>query len=117
VQRPVRLSDRSEPQPDLVLLKPRLDRYRNGHPSAADVLLLIEVSETTLRYDREIKLPLYAQHGVPEVWIVDIETKQVHCMRRPLGDRYEAIESLTSGATVEAALLPGVRIDVAALVD
>jgi Uma2 family endonuclease len=69
VQQPLRLGDRSEPQPDLMLLRPRDDFYRNSHPTAADVLLLIEVSDSTLRFDRGEKAALYARHGVCEVWI------------------------------------------------
>jgi len=66
VQAPVRFMPRSEPQPDIALVKPRSDAYRNAHPIAADVLLLIEVSESTLRFDLEVKSRLYATHGIPE---------------------------------------------------
>jgi Uma2 family endonuclease len=70
VQSPVVLSDRSEPQPDLILLRPRPDYYLSGHPRAQDVLLLIEVSDSTVHFDRQTKVPLYARHGIPEVWLV-----------------------------------------------
>ena len=70
VQNPVVLSDRSEPQPDLILLRPRPDYYLSGHPRAQDVLLLIEVSDSTVQFDRKTKVPLYARHGIPEVWLV-----------------------------------------------
>jgi Uma2 family endonuclease len=66
-QSPLRLSQLSESQPDLLLLKPRADFYRQSHPEPADVLLLIEVCESSLRYDQQVKLPLYARHGVAEV--------------------------------------------------
>src|SRR5690606_16285512 len=72
VQGSVRLGSISEPEPDLVLLRPRTDFYRNQFANAPDILLVIEVSDTTLRYDREVKVPLYARHGVPETWIVDL---------------------------------------------
>lgn len=69
VQVPLRLAPHSEPEPDLMLLTPRADFYSEAHPVAEDVLLLIEVCDTTVRYDREVKLPLYARHGVAEVWL------------------------------------------------
>ena len=72
VQSPLRLDAYNEPEPDLMLLRPRADDYRASHPSAADVLLLVEVSETSLAYDRGVKLALYAKFGVPEVWIIDL---------------------------------------------
>jgi Uma2 family endonuclease len=70
VQSPIVLSDRSEPQPDLILLRPRPDYYLSRHPRAQDVLLLIEVSDSTVQFDRKTKVPLYARHGIPEVWLV-----------------------------------------------
>ena len=83
VQNPLRVGARSEPVPDLLLLKPRSDFYRAHHPMPEDVLLLVEVSDTTLRYDRDTKLPLYAETGVPEVWIVDLKADVVHTHSRP----------------------------------
>lgn len=69
-QNPIMLDERSEPQPDLVLLRPRPDYYLSRHPRAEDVLLLIEVSDSTVQFDRKTKVPLYARHGIPEVWLV-----------------------------------------------
>ena len=70
VQNPIWLDDHSEPQPDIVLLRPRSDYYLKEHPRAEDVLLLIEVSDSTARFDRKTKVPLYARYGIPEVWLV-----------------------------------------------
>jgi Uma2 family endonuclease len=70
VQNPIDLSERSEPQPDLMLLRPNPNYYLNDHPHAEDVLLLIEVSDSTVQFDRKTKVPLYARHGIPEVWLV-----------------------------------------------
>lgn len=112
VQRPIRLSAHSEPQPDLVLLKPRADFYSTIHPTASDVLLLIEVSDTTLRYDRDIKVPLYARHGIPEVWLIDVSGKQGWCMRKPVEGSYTSLVELSSGS-INLAELPQVSIDLA----
>jgi len=88
VQLPVRLSRSSEPQPDLALVRWRSDFYSEQHPSASETLLVIEVSETTLRYDQRIKVPLYARDGVPEVWIIDLEHAQMHLFRSSEGEKY-----------------------------
>ena len=98
-----------------MLLRPRADFYADAHPGAADVLLLIEVADTSARYDREIKLPLYARHGVGEVWIVDLEARLLRSCRGPSGDTYaEVTTSATPGRTPIAAL-PGVEIDLSAI--
>ena len=111
VQGALRLSPRSEPEPDLMLLRPRADYYAAAHPGPADVLLLIEVSDSTARYDREIKLPLYARHGVAEVWIVDLEAGVLRCHSRPQGGAYaDTAETGTPGSLTPLAL-PGVAID------
>ena len=111
VQDPLRLSDLSEPEPDLMLLRPRDDFYAGAHPSAADVLLLIEVADTSARYDREIKLPLYARHGVPEVWIVDLDAHLLRFFRSPVGESYaDTRTSANPGATSIGAFV-GVSID------
>ena len=87
-QNPVRLDGNTEPQPDLMLLKPRDDYYSQGHPGPEDVLLLIEVSDTTVETDRGVKLPLYARSGIREVWIVDLPAQSVETYSEPEGDTY-----------------------------
>jgi Uma2 family endonuclease len=72
VRNPVHLSDYSEPQPDLALLRPRERSYAEVHPSGPDTLLVVEVADTSLRYDREVRMPLYARRGVPELWLFDL---------------------------------------------
>ena len=72
VQGPLRLDDGSEPEPNLVLLRPHSDGFRGRHPTPGDVLLLVEVSDTTLAFDRSRKLLLYAPADIPEVWIVNL---------------------------------------------
>ena len=115
VQSPLRLDAYNEPEPDIMLLRPRADGYRESHPGAADVLLLVEVSESSLAYDRGVKLPLYARFGVPEVWIVDLIGLAVEVCREPREGAYASRDRLTNGLLTPA-LIPGVTIDVAALV-
>ena len=114
-QTPLRLSDRSEPEPDLIVLKPRVDEYLEAHPTAADVLLLIEVSETTLNYDRGIKVPLYARHSVAEVWIIDLENRLVPFFRHPSGEAYTDITATETPRPTPIGALPGVAIDLRGL--
>jgi Uma2 family endonuclease len=111
VQDPLRLGDLSEPEPDLMLLKPRADFYADAHPTAADVLLLIEVADTSARYDREVKLPLYARHGVCEVWIVDLEARLLCLYRQPAGDAYGQTSATAAPGRTSIVALPGVEID------
>jgi Uma2 family endonuclease len=108
VQGPVRLGPHSEPQPDLALLRPRAHRYADSHPTAADVLLLVEVSDATLRYDRETKASLYARHGVPELWIVDLAHRQLHVYRDPRRGEYADRSIVTDSV----ARIPSLAIDV-----
>lgn len=87
-QNPVALSDICEPQPDIALLKPRDDDYRRSLPCAADVLLLVDVGDSSLDYDRDVKLPLYARHGIPEVWLVDARNEVLEVYREPAAGNY-----------------------------
>ena len=112
VQRPIRLDQRSEPQPDLALVQRRADFYSAGHPRAADVLLVIEVSDSTLRYDREIKLPLYASHGIPEVWLIDINSKTLLRAQQPTSQGYATTTTLRGGS-IEPAMLAGIVVELA----
>ncbi len=113
VQNPLRLSDLSEPQPDLLLARPRDDFYSARHPLPEDVLLLVEVSNSSLRYDREVKLPLYARHGIPEVWILDLAARAVEVHRRPAGEGYAEVSRAAPGDVIEPPSLPGLRVPVA----
>lgn len=112
VQSPVVLDDHSEPQPDLILLRPRADYYLNEHPRAQDVLLLIEVSDSTAQFDRKTKVPLYARHGIPEVWLVmGPRRRHVEVYRDPQPERgvYQTRLQLREGVLVPA-LLPTAEI-------
>ena len=110
VQNPIKIDDRTEPQPDVVLLRPRPDFYAQDHPGPDDVLLLIEVSDTTLEIDREVKLPLYARAGIREVWIVDLTGRTVQVYRQPSLQGYRTssqargVEQLTPEALPHLAI-------------
>jgi Uma2 family endonuclease len=88
VQNPLRLGNYTEPEPDVVLLKPRKDRYRGKRAEGPDALLVVEVSDTTLRYDRDVKVPRYAAAGIPEVWIENLEGDELLVYRNPAGNTY-----------------------------
>ena len=85
---PALIDDWSEPEPDLMLLKFRSDYYRSAHPGPDDILLLIEVADSSLKTDREIKIPLYARNGIAECWIVDLAGKSIEVYRAPVDGRY-----------------------------
>lgn len=102
-QDPVRLSDLSEPQPDVSVLRRRDDFYAAGHPAADDVLLLIEVADTSLAFDRDVKAPLYARAGVCEVWVVDLDGETVDVFHDPAQTGYAAHHRAGRGETLEAA--------------
>lgn len=115
VQNPVQLDDRSEPQPDLAVLKPREDDYRRATPRPHEVLLIIEVADSSLAYDRGVKRSLYARHGIPEFWIVNLAANAVEVCRTPAGDQYASISHVGREGILEPQLLPGAAIPVAAL--
>jgi Uma2 family endonuclease len=111
VQNPLVLGERFEPQPDLVLL--RRDLSTVALPTSSDALLVIEVSDTTLRYDRETKLPLYAAAGIPEAWIVDLQNDEVEGYSEPRPEGYRTAVRRGRGQQVASATFPGLAFDVA----
>lgn len=113
VQNPVRLDDYGEPQPDLTVLRPR--DYRESLPGPRDVLLVIEVSDTTLRYDREVKLPLYARADIQEVWIVDLPGATVERHTEPSADGYGLVRRVWRGDTLRPEALPDLALPVDAV--
>jgi Uma2 family endonuclease len=112
IQDPVQLSDYSEPVPDVVVLRPRGDFYAESHPTAADVLLLIEVSDTTLRYDQGTKVPLYAREGVPEVWVVDLNGQRLWVYREPSPTGYRITQTLRRGDHLTLLAFPDLEVAV-----
>lgn len=115
VQDPLRLDDLTEPQPDFMLLRPRDDFYASGHPGPADVLLLVEVMDSSASYDRGTKLGLYARFGVAEVWLVDINGDRVEVYRALNGGTYTEISIRSRGQKVAPAALPDAELEVDAI--
>ena len=113
VQNPVCLDEHSEPQPDVALLRPRDDFYVGAHPSPSDVLLVVEVADTSEDHDRDVKLPLYAKAGIPEVWIVCLRDDLILVHRDPVGDAYREVREAQRGESIEACLVPSLTIPVA----
>ncbi|MBI4664267.1 MAG: Uma2 family endonuclease [Verrucomicrobia bacterium] len=112
VQNPIALDLFSEPQPDLALLRPKPDFYASSHPEPGDVLLLVEVADTSLAFDREEKIPLYAAAGIPEVWLVDLVGKSISVFRRPAQGTYTEVTRHRSGATISVPGLPDASLAV-----
>ena len=113
VQDHVLLPDYSGPQPDVAVLRPWEDFYAESHPTPGDVLLLIEVSDTTLRYDREMKVPLYALAGIPEVWIVDLQNEEILTYSRPEDGAYGEAGRVRHGGSVGPHKLPNLTLNAA----
>jgi Uma2 family endonuclease len=113
VQNPIRLDNYSEPQPDLVVLKLRPDFYRDSLPTPEDVLLVVEVSDTTLDYDRKIKVPLYARAGIPETWIVNLPEERVEVYADTVGGAYRTVNSYSRGDELQSSALAPLRVSVA----
>ena len=112
IQNPIRLGGRSEPQPDLVLLRPRPDLYAASHPGPEDVLLVVEVAETSADADRAIKVPLYARAGIPEVWLVDLAGEYVEVYRDPTPPGYQLLQRVQRGQYLSPQALPDMALAV-----
>src|SRR5439155_17942404 len=115
VQNPVRLSELSEPEPDLALLQPRADYYAAAHPGPDDVLLIVEVADSSVVYDRTVKTPLYARAGIREFWLVDLERQQVEVSREPAAGSYHAAQVHGRGDRLAVDALPQIQISVEAI--
>jgi len=100
VQNPIQLSTRSEPQPDFAILQRRPDFYANGHPQPSDVFALIEVSDTTVEFDRTVKVPIYAKDNIAEVWIVDLNAEAVQIYREPSETGYQQLQTCRRGQAI-----------------
>ncbi len=116
VQDPIRLAD-SEPEPDIVLCTQRPDDYVTGKPQSADIRLIIEVADSSLEFDREVKAPLYAENGIPEYWIVNLIDGCVEVFQGPQPDgKYSAAQTFKAGATITLTQLPTITVAIADII-
>jgi len=105
----------SAPEPDLSILKYRKDDYRNKFPSPDDVLLIVEVSQSSLRHDRTVKVPLYARHNIPEVWILDVQHRDMHFFHTAEAGHYTHTSSTPAPGRISLRALPGLTVDLTGL--
>ncbi|NIT60771.1 MAG: Uma2 family endonuclease, partial [Aliifodinibius sp.] len=112
LQDPIRLDKFSEPQPDISVLIRRDDFYSGSHPTARDVYLLIEVAETSVEFDRTIKLDLYAQANIPEVWLIDLQNEAIEAYRDPRNKQYQGKDQLKRGQSLSSNALPELKLAV-----
>ncbi len=112
IQNPIRIGEFSEPQPDIALLKYRNDFYAGHHPVADDVLLLIEVADSSLEYDREEKIPLYGRAGIPEVWLVNLIENCIEMFRSPSPEGYKNVMKFFHKQVVSPESFPDIRLTV-----
>ncbi len=108
VQNPIRLVDNSEPQPDLAILKLRDDFYEDSLPTPADILLIVEVADSTVTYDREVKMPLYAAAGIPEMWLFDVNRKIIEGYSQPSALGYKRMQRYEENDTFSMLAFPDV---------
>jgi Uma2 family endonuclease len=109
-QNPVRLGEHSEPQPDVALLRPRGDFYATDHPGSQDILLLIEVADTSVEYDREVKVPLYARAGIGEVWLVDLDGESIEVYQSPAPEGYRQVRVVRQEERLAPEALPELEL-------
>ena len=112
VQNPVRLDEYTEPIPDIALLRWRDDFYRFAHPTPADIFLVVEVADSTVKSDRSHKIPLYARAGIPETWLVNLPGRRVELHAEPVNGVYQVVRVWQPGETVQAHTLPELRLSV-----
>src|SRR4051794_31509585 len=106
VQGSIRLGERSEPQPDLVLLRRRADYYAETDAGPADILLVVEVADTSLAHDRDVKVPLYARAGIPEVWLIDLNGENIAIYREPGSAGYRDVFTVRGDARLSPRAFP-----------
>ena len=110
------LSDLSEPEPDLCVLRTEKDYYRYTPKRTEDVLLIVGVAESSMAYDRSIKVPMYARHNLPEVWLIDVQRRELHRFLEPCPDGYQKHDCLPTPATLTPTCLPEISIDMSGVI-
>lgn len=111
-QNPAYMNEHSEPQPDIALLRWRDDFYAGSHPSPEDILLLIEVADTSIGFDRRKKIPLYARSGVPDFWLIDLIKSTIEIYREPSTSGFRDIRKLRSGDRISPLAFPDLELNV-----
>ena len=111
-QNPIRLNDFSEPQPDIALLRWRDDYCRRAHPTPADVLLVIEVADSTVETDRSYKMPLYAKAGIAEAWLVNLPAEQVELYASPANDAYQITQTFKRGDVAQSHTIKDLALNI-----
>jgi Uma2 family endonuclease len=112
IQDPISIGDNSEPQPDVAVLRTRADDYTQSHPKPADVLLIIEVADSSVTYDRNVKIPLYAGAGIAEAWLVCLDERCIEIHRDPATTGYRNIRILQPGESVSPLTFPDFELTV-----
>lgn len=115
VQDPISLGPSLEPEPDLAILRLREDDYTRSHPTPAEVFLVIEVADFSLDYDRDVKIPLYAQAGIPEAWLVNLLQREIHVYRAPSENGYREVGTLRPGDRLSPQAFPDFVLSVEAI--
>ena len=115
VQNPIRLDDFSEPQPDITLLRARDDFYAQGHPLPSDVLLVIEVADSSTEFDRAVKLPLYAEALIAEFWLVNLPDEKIELFSHPSSGSYQESMEFKRGDNVTSMTISGLSLGVDAI--
>lgn len=115
VQNPIRLDDFSETQPDITLLRLRDDFYAQGHPTPSDVLLVVEVADSSTEFDRIVKLPLYAEARIPEFWLVNLPDEKIEVLSHPLNGAYQKSQALKRGDNITSMTISGLSLSVDAI--
>jgi Uma2 family endonuclease len=109
-QDPISLPNNSEPEPDIAIVRLRSDDYVNSHPSPADIILVIEVADSSIKFDRDTKAPLYAAAGISEYWIVNLIDNRLEIYRQPEGSIYARIEIITLPKSISLPQFPDIVI-------
>ena len=112
IQGPIQIGDLSEPEPDMLLCQLREDFYLDKKPIPSDTYLIVEVSDSTLKYDQEIKLPLYSKSGIPEYWIIDVNENQILKYTHPEGDQYLKKEIISVENSIHCNHFPEIKLNV-----
>lgn len=111
VQNPIILGDLSEPEPDFTILKPKANDYEDALPNAKDILLLIEIADTSIEYDRQIKAPLYARFSIAEYWLINTKERSITVFQKPLEGQYTIFKTMSLPTKISPVLLSDIKLE------